>query len=189
MNDNTPRDGDEQALSPCVEGAAAAATTEACISALRSAVDAAAAAAATDSTGRGGTGEGVIPRGPRESSGGPLGQRGGLAESAAEVARREDGLRTLGSFVHDTALLEGAVDGVERGGQGGAVMSDGAAAGVFVKASWLALTLGLLVEYLQAFPGVRAVAASPPGLLSLLLAHSAHGGLHTKEVKQACLAA
>lgn len=58
------------------------------------------------------------------------------AESSAEdVGRKEEGLRALGGFVHDTALLEGSVDGVERAGQGGTAISDGAAAGVFVKAS------------------------------------------------------
>lgn len=57
-------------------------------------------------------------------------------ERAAAVGRNEEGLRALGNFVHGTALLEGAVDGVECGGQGGTAVSDGAATGVFVKASW-----------------------------------------------------
>lgn len=129
-----------QAFPPCVEGtaaAAAAATTEACISALRHAVDGAAGAAAAV-TNRGGTGGGIIPGGRRESSYGPLASRENVTGGAAANGRKEDGLRVLGSFVHDTALLEGAVDGVERGGQGGTAMSDGSAAGVFVKASWLA---------------------------------------------------
>eukprot|EP00752_Nemacystus_decipiens_P005394 g4890.t1 len=119
-----------KALSPCVEGAAAA-TTEACISALRRAVDAAA-------NNRDGTGEGVLTtEGARESPYGPSGLGEKAIGSAAEVGRTEDGLRALGSFVHGTALLEGTVDGVERGGQRGTVMSDGAAVGVFVKVSFI----------------------------------------------------
>lgn len=82
--------------------------------------------------------------------------------SAAAVGGKEEGLRALGSFVHDTALLEGAVDGVERGGKGGTAMSTGAAAGVFVKASWSALPCcSSSLKYLQTY-GVRTSAVAPP---------------------------
>ncbi|CAM9281392.1 unnamed protein product [Ectocarpus sp. 13 AM-2016] len=113
-------------------------TTEACISALRNAMLASA-------------GSGVIAPGenhevlPCRTSAWRTGD--GRTDGRGAVVggsdNPEDGLKTLERFVHDTAMLQGVVEGVERGREGGgtaALRADGETVGeegVFVKISFV----------------------------------------------------
>lgn len=111
-------------------------TTEACISALRNAMLASAGSC------------GIAPGEHLESlpcRTSPSWTGDGRAPGRGAVAGGSDnpeaGLKALDGFVHDTAMLEGVVEGVERGrGRGGtaALRTDGGTAeeeGVFVKVS------------------------------------------------------
>ncbi|CAM9124748.1 unnamed protein product [Ectocarpus sp. 8 AP-2014] len=113
-------------------------TTEACISALRNAM---LASAGSGVSAPGENHESLPCRtSPWRTEDGRTDGRGAVVGGSDNP---EDGLQALEGFVHDTAMLQGAVEGVERGRGGGgtaALRADGGTAGeegVFVKISFI----------------------------------------------------
>ncbi|CAM9780492.1 unnamed protein product [Scytosiphon promiscuus] len=126
-NGEKPR-GHSESAAPA---ATTTSTTEACISALRNAVAAAAATRFPEGAGAFG------PSGRLRSSTfrhDPSGTRKGRTSGDHLIADDVDeGLMALGAFVNETALLEGAVEGLEDG-EGRELAATG---GVFVKVSFM----------------------------------------------------